>query len=259
MPYHNDGGSGFKIYCLIGLVFLLSTLRNVSCFVCHKENPFIQKKRILTKRSKTNNLEENAKLYDEIKFLGKGKEVTVEPGVVLVSPKFETSHFLSKTAILVLGVGLNQYGEAAVRGVMIDNPTPFTLSEMTGDQHDLGHLGNNILFRGGDSGKEKIMVIHDNPDIPSTPIGTDGMFHGGIEYAINIASDDNTNNNNSFKFFFNYIEYDVDSLVQILSEEENGDAWISVSVPSDLILNSDLDRGDAWRGIRTVMKDVYSN
>jgi len=248
---------------MIILTFLLITLSNVYCFTSHIEPRLIQK-RMLTKISNSN-LEEDdddaiiANLYNQVKFLGKGKDAAIEPGVVLISPKFETSHFLSKTAILVCAIGLNEVGDTAVRGVMIDNPTPFTISEMTGEQNDLGSLGDNLLFRGGDEGAESIMLLHNDPDIPSTPIGTDGnLFQGGIDYAVktDVAS---TEKNAFFKFFFNYIEYDANALSKILSEEEDGDAWISVSVPTDLILNSDLDRGDAWKGIRNVMKHVYSN
>merc|ERR1712232_1554029 len=151
--------------------------------------------------------------------------------------------------------GLNTEGNTAVRGVMIDNPTPFTISEMTNNE-SLGILGNHLLFRGGDEGAESIMLLHNNPDIPSTPIA-DNLFQGGIDYAIH---NNTPQQQHDFKFFFNYIEYDINSLHKILSEEDEdggGDAWISVSAPSDLILNSDLDRGDAWKGIRNIMKHVY--
>merc|ERR1711935_566622 len=177
-----------------------------------------------------------ANLYNEVTFLGKGKEAIIEPGVLLISPKFESSHWLSKTAILICAIGLNADGVTAVRGVMIDNPTPFTISEMTNSEK-LGKLGNNLLFRGGDEGAESIMLLHNNPDIPSTPIGTNNLFQGGVDYATTAVK--NADDASDFKFFFNYIEFDVDSLNKILSEEDEdggGDAWISVSAPSDLIL-----------------------
>jgi len=192
--------------------------------------------------------EDYTSLFKDIMFLGKGTKALVEPGVVLVPPKFETSHDLSRAAVFVYALGLDAYGDAAIRGVVLDNPTPFTISEMAGQVIE-GPLGENILFRGGDKGKDLVVMLHSCEDIPSNPVGNGGVFQGGLKYAqqasgLGLVSPD------EFKFFFNYVEFRAAELSKFLAEEEDGDAWLSVQLPPKLILDSDLYKGDTWRAIR---------
>jgi len=86
-----------------------------------------------------------------LRFLGKGPNAIVRPGVVLIAPTHEYHHFLMKSAIFIHAIGLNEYGEHVTRGVIIDHPTAFTMGEMSAGSV-VGVLGNNILFQGGDQG-----------------------------------------------------------------------------------------------------------
>lgn len=61
-----------------------------------------------------------------IRYLGRGPRAIVRPGVVLLAPKHEQSHFLMKSAVFVYAMGLNEYDEYVTRGVIIDHPVSTT-------------------------------------------------------------------------------------------------------------------------------------
>ena len=52
----------------------------------------------------------------QVRYLGKGDRAIIRPGVVMVAPAHESSHFLMKSAVFVYGMGLDQYGEHVTRG-----------------------------------------------------------------------------------------------------------------------------------------------
>mmetsp|Transcript_14607 Transcript_14607/g.27466 ORF Transcript_14607/g.27466 Transcript_14607/m.27466 type:complete len:203 (-) Transcript_14607:62-670(-) len=94
-----------------------------------------------------------------IRFLGKGEEATIHPGVVLVAPTHEYNHFLLRSVVFIYAMGFNQYEEFVTRGVIIDHPTAFTIGEMTGGSVS-GKLASNVLFQGGDAGNDSVMLLH---------------------------------------------------------------------------------------------------
>lgn len=243
-------------------------------------SPFLQKyhhhnsdyKTSLNLREKTNWFEENPVNDDDkeeipaqgthhLRFLGKGKRAIVRPGVVLIAPNHEYHHFLMKSAIFIHAIGLNEYGDHVTRGVIIDHPTAFTMGEMSAGSV-VGVLGNNILFQGGDQGNDSAIMLHSLGNNENTPIGcgtmigTSGIYEGGLNAALD-AADEGEADPDSFKFFFNHVEFtdkDLESMLE--SEDSDGDAWISVEAPVKMILDSDLDRGDAWRSLRNQLKQM---
>ena len=62
-----------------------------------------------------------------IRYLGRGTNSIVRPGVVLVAPEHEYDHYLRRSVVFVYGIGSNEYGEHVTRGVIIDQPTAFTM------------------------------------------------------------------------------------------------------------------------------------
>ena len=218
-----------------------------------------------------------------IQFLGKGVDAMVRLGVVLVAPQNEFHHFYRQAAIYIYAMGYdndipnNDTGSSSsstyyIRGVIVDHPTPFTVQEMipslaatTNPQQQQQHpLASNLIFRGGDRGRENsVLLLHNQKNIPgcSDEIGTSGLYHGGFDYLVSSSSDrtnHHTNENdmidmdgNNFKFFFNYCEFTEDELEELFASNEDGDAWASVQIhdPS-ILLNEEWDRGDCWRYIR---------
>jgi len=182
---------------------------------------------------------------DPYTFLGKGPDAIVRPGVVLVPPVHEYSHFLMKSAVYVFSMGYDSNGVGLIRGVCLDNPTAFTMKEMVGIE---GELGDNILFRGGDFGNEAVMMLHScgqiyGSEYCSDVIGNSGIYEGGMKAAIELVSEGQADPK-WFKFFFNYIEFTEDELNKILGElDDSNDAWMSIQVPPSFILE-DHDKNE---------------
>ena len=196
-----------------------------------------------------------------IRYLGKGERAIIRPGVVMVAPAHESSHFLMKSAVFVYAMGLDAYGEHVTRGVIIDHPTAFTMGEMGGGSV-VGTLGNNILFRGGDAGNDSALMLHSNGKIvakdTAEPIGNSGLYEGGLSAAME-AADEGEIDPESCKFFFNYVQFTDNEIENILQMEDTvGDAWCSCEVPPDFVLNCEYGRGEAWGYLRNRVKQMMA-
>jgi hypothetical protein len=199
-----------------------------------------------------------------IRLLGRGDNAIVRPGAVLVAPKHEYSHFLMKSAIFIHRIGridtttTPDEQQIVIRGVIIDHPTAFTMSEMCPDSVN-GVLGQNILFRGGDVGKDTAIMLHSYGEslIPcGDAIGSSGIYEGGVNIALNMANE-GLLDPEKVKFFFNYVEFTEQELDKILSEtDSDGDAWTSLEVPPSIILGNHFDRGDAWSFLRNQINEM---
>lgn len=191
---------------------------------------------------------------DGVRYLGKGENALVRPGAVLIAPDHEHNHFLKKAAVFVYAVGLDVFGERAVRGVVLDHPTVFTMGEMAPGTVQ-GLLAGNLLFQGGDQGNDKVLMMHDDAGF-GREIGNSGVYEGGLVAATRLV-DDGDSEPDRFKFFFNHVEFSDRVLRSMLAQtDSDGDAWISAEIPVDLVLDSDLDKGEAWRGLRRKLKAV---
>ncbi|CAJ1947863.1 unnamed protein product [Cylindrotheca closterium] len=191
-----------------------------------------------------------------IRFLGKGSNAIVRPGVVLVAPADEFHHFMRESAVFIYGMGLDDYDEYVIRGVIIDHPTAFTIGEMMDGEEDAktAPVYMNQLFRGGDMGGESAFMLHSDETIAKTAdqeeVGTSGIYQGGFEYAV--SSDFDTN---KAKFFFHFMEFTEQELeTMLVDSESDGDPWVSVEIPSDMVLSSEYDRGEAWARLRNLVR-----
>jgi len=193
---------------------------------------------------------------DEVTYLGKAENALIRPGVVLIAPSHEYNHYLKKAAVFVYAVGLDVYGDRAIRGVVLDHPTVFTMGEMAPGSVR-GSLASNLLFQGGDTGNDKVLMMHDAGAVgKGREIGTSGIYEGGLGDATRDV-DDGVLEPDRFKFFFNYVEFSDVVLNNMLSQiDGDGDAWISAEIPVDLILDSDLNKSEAWRGLRRQLKEM---
>ena len=90
---------------------------------------------------------ESNDISSKIRYLGSGDDAIIRPGVVLVAPKHEYDHFLMKSAVFVYAIGLDENEDMVIRGVIIDHPTAFTISEMS--PNVMGSLSENLMFRAG--------------------------------------------------------------------------------------------------------------
>jgi len=190
-----------------------------------------------------------------IRFLGKGPNALVRPGVVLIAPVEEYDHYLMKAAIFVYAMGLDEEtDEEIIRCVVLDNPTPFTMAEMSNSAVS-GDLGENLLYRGGNAGKDSAIMLHNVTTLEKEEIGTSGIYEGGLEVAAKGAY-----NVNRFKFFFNYCEFRPEELTNLLDmvDAETGDGWMSVEAPSEVVLH-DWDKNDCWRYCRRIVRERFKS
>ena len=194
----------------------------------------------------------------KIRFLGSGEDAIIRPGVVLVAPKHEYDHFLMKSASFVYAIGLNERDDMVIRAVVLDNPTAFTIGEMS--PNIMGSISDNILFRGGYDGRDSAMLLHSaggsNGHVKSdNEIGSSGMYEGGIVSAME-AADAKLIEPDQCKFFFNYMQFTEKEIENMFAEVEDGDAWVSCEVPTEYILDSNYDRGQLWSKLRNEIRNI---
>ena len=210
--------------------------------------------------SENDNDVDQERFRDTVRFLGRGKNAVVRPGVVLIAPPDEFHHYLRQAAVFVYAMGQDEDDVYVVRGVIIDHPTPFTIQEMmpseAGGRADASPYLQNLLYRGGELGDAAFMLHADKllgDEAEQNMIGTSGIYQGGLDYALQngYAIDPD-----KAKFFFSYMEFTENELNEMLdNREEESTQWVSVEVPSDFVLNSEWERGEAWSRLRNAIMD----
>jgi hypothetical protein len=97
-----------------------------------------------------------------VRFLGKGENAIVRPGVVLVAPGTSFT-LLSSCRYLYPRHGRRRTRRIRHSWCHYRPPTPFTLKEMTDANAalKLSPLGDNLLFRGGGQGGDGVILFHD--------------------------------------------------------------------------------------------------
>jgi hypothetical protein len=194
-----------------------------------------------------------------VRFLGKGENAIVRPGVVLVAPAHEFHHYYRKAAIFIHAMGEDEHGEYVIRGVIIDHPTPFTLKEMTDANAaiEASPLGDNLLFRGGGQGGDGVILFHDQESLGQSPIGFSGVYQGGWDAALEACAQGEADVDD-FKIFFNFCQFNEPEMEDLLKSNEDGDCWASVEVDADMVLNPDWERGDAWQRLRNAVAQMQN-
>ncbi len=155
-----------------------------------------------------------------IRFLGKGSNAIVRPGVVLLAPAEEFHHYLRQSAVFIYAMGTDENDDYVIRGAILDNPTPFTMGEMM-EEKKQGGVYENLIFRGGESGGQEAFCLHSDESLDLEEIGTSNVFQGGEIDKIKDPS--------KVKFFFNYMEFleqELEDMLDII--QEDGDGWTSV-------------------------------
>lgn len=177
-----------------------------------------------------------------------------------MAPDHEYDHFLMRSAVFIFAIGLDEFDETVVRGVILDHPTAFTVGEMS--PSITGTLANNQIYRGGRIGKNVAMLLHSaggddegGPSVGTAPeIGGSGVYEGGSVEAMDAANNGSINKEDC-KFFFNYMEFGIEELDEMFAATEDGDSWVSLELPSEWVLDSDLDRGQLWTKLRKHLRD----
>jgi putative AlgH/UPF0301 family transcriptional regulator len=231
------------------IIYLLLSAVPIQSFSCHHSLPQIH-------TDSTSRLYESSP-SSSIRFLGRGANAIVRPGVVLLAPADEFHHYLRKAAVFIYAMGMDEYDVYVVRGVIIDHPTAFTIGEMMDQPEGAKNspIFSNQLYRGGERGGESAFILHSDEGIANTGnlemVGTSGIYQGGFEHALSSDFD-----SEKAKFFFDYMEFTEQELENMLEDPQgDGDAWVSVEVPSEIVLSCDYARGDCWARLRNAIRD----
>mmetsp|Transcript_241 Transcript_241/g.546 ORF Transcript_241/g.546 Transcript_241/m.546 type:complete len:273 (-) Transcript_241:1633-2451(-) len=188
---------------------------------------------------------ENKNKNNGIRFLGKGSNAIVRPGVILLAPAEEFHHYLRESAVFIYAMGTDDNDDYVIRGAILDNPTPFTIGEMMENKAS-GGVYENLIFRGGESGGQEAFCLHSVDSLGLEEIGTSRIYQGGELDKIEDPS--------KVKFFFNYMEFleqELEDMLEVI--QEDGDGWTSVEVPPEMVLDSDYDKGEAWSILRNAI------
>ena len=233
------------------------------------ETAMLTRTRRLSLFSKSTSDEDNSSAASSstgtsVRFLGRGKNAIVRPGVVLVAPPDEFHHFLREAAVFIYAMGHDEDDEYVIRGAIIDHPTPFTIHEMLPADSNAVDANNeataeflqNLMYRGGELG-DAVFMLHSDPKLGDQAkqemIGGSGVFQGGMEYAVN---NEYAIDPQKVKFFFQYMEFTEVELEEMLeNREEESTQWVSVEVPPDFVLSNEWDRGEAWARLRNAVRD----
>jgi len=196
--------------------------------------------------SKTTRLFSSDPDDNSIRFLGRGPNAIVRPGVVLLAPAEEYHHYLRQSAVFIYAMGTDDTDEYVIRGVVLDNPTPFTMGEMMENKVS-GGIYENLIFRGGESGGQEAFCFNSVDALGLEEIGTSSVYQGGEL--------DKFEDPSKVKFFFNYMEFleqELEDMLEII--QEDGDGWTSVEVPPEMVLNPDYGKGEAWGRLRNTIR-----
>lgn len=184
----------------------------------------------------------------KVRYLGRGSEAIVRVGCVLLPPAEEFHHYLRQAAVFIYAMGTDDTDEYVIRGVIVDNPTPFSMGEMM-EHKTNGGVYENLIHRGGDTGGEDAFCLHSDNTLGLEEIGKSKLYQGGDVEQISDRS--------KVKFFFNYMEFLEQELEDMLDiTHDDGDCWSSVEVPPEMILNPEYDKGECWTRLRNSIRGM---
>ncbi|KAG8469925.1 hypothetical protein KFE25_006380 [Diacronema lutheri] len=120
---------------------------------------------------------------------------SLRAGTVLVSQPDQYDHFFHEAVVLVC-----EHSEHGSRGVLLNRETPFTMGEMASG---MGCFDEHSVHRGGNGGADTVLMLHARADVAgSKPIGSSGLYLGGLRHAQQLVAD-GLAEPSEFKFFFN--------------------------------------------------------
>ena len=120
------------------------------------------------------------------------EEPLVEGSVIAATPGSFDHYFLESLVLI-----LEHSDEAGTVGVLLNHQTPWTVADMT---EALGELGENILFLGGDAGRDTMVMLHDLPLLKGArQLGQTNLCLGGVSEAIDLVGSGQLRAN-KFKF-----------------------------------------------------------
>ena len=125
--------------------------------------------------------------------LGAGSVLMAEPG--------SFDHYFLESLVLIL-----EHDDATgTRGVLLNHETPWFVDEMTAPGA-LGPLSTNGVFLGGDAGKDTMVMLHGEHELPGARDVGRGVYVGGVSNAARAVAE-GALPPDRFKFFYKSVEW----------------------------------------------------
>ena len=112
--------------------------------------------------------------------------------------------------------------DAYHKGLLLERPTAFTVDEMV---PGFDEFSSNTLFRGGEDGGNKVVVLHTHGELDGAREVGLGVFEGGISAARKAVAS-GAASPGDFKFFFGQFKVTPQDLDGMLG----GGGWRAVSL-----------------------------
>jgi putative AlgH/UPF0301 family transcriptional regulator len=178
----------------------------------------------------------------------------IRAGSVVFSTEGSVDHYFHEALVLII-----EHSErSGSRGVVLNNPTPWTVQDMTG-RPSLGKLDDNPIFLGGDAGRDTMLMVHGLHLVEgATPLGEpgvgialggDALYVGGTANAAELVDAGELQASN-FRFFYKSVEW----LPGQLEKQVAGGMLHHVKLSPSLLLGQKTVGKDLWGRVKTLLK-----
>lgn len=131
---------------------------------------------------------------------------SVGPGSVIFANPGSFDHYFQESMVLIL-----EHGGSGTRGVLLNHRTPWKVDDMAPGA--LPDFGANSVFLGGDAGRDTMIMIHGESELPGAQEVGRGVYEGGVSAAVE-AVKQGALPSDRFKFFYKTVEWLPNQLEQ---------------------------------------------
>lgn len=126
-------------------------------------------------------------------------DASLAPGTILFASEGSFDHYFRESLVL-----LTAHDEKGSVGVLLNHQTPWKVEEMAPGA--LAPFSANSVFLGGDAGRDTMMMIHGEAELPGAVEVGRGVYRGGVA-AAEQAVEQGALPPDRFKFFYKTVEW----------------------------------------------------
>lgn len=171
----------FTLYLILGLSFLVQSTSIFAFHHLHLSTKLLERSPAQRRGRRSTTLSLDKPLLAEginIRSLPEGVPPTLQQGQILVAKPWEYNHFTSKSCLFLY----KHDSETGSRGVVLEKPTAFTLSELA-PPFAASVFANHTVFLGGEQGGDMAVLLHPYKHVPGVRSVGGGLYYGGLSGA----------------------------------------------------------------------------
>lgn len=171
----------FTLYLILGLSFLVQSTSISAFHHLHSSIQLLEGSRAQRRGRRSTTLSLDKPLLAEginIRSLPAGVPPALQQGQILVAKPWEYNHFTSKSCLFLY----KHDSETGSRGVVLEKPTAFTLSELA-PPFAASVFANHTVFLGGEQGGDMAVLLHPYKHVPGVRSVGGGLYYGGLSGA----------------------------------------------------------------------------